>query len=255
LYTDVAATSTLIPTYHSTQKAYTEEDLQEAVDTVRSGALKFAEAVRKHKVPPATLCRRLKGAKPRQEANEPNQILTRQQEKALVHYIRLRGWRGEPVTMQEAVNLAAKISGKDIGMGWINRFMARNPEVNRRWTKKGESKRAQGLNAMSVESFFKELKEQMENNEIRGFDIWNADEKGVFLGGEIRFRAIVDETQKQAFATGDENRKMVTVLECIRSNGEKIPPLLIHEGAAPDGEWIKHNPCGARYAILCFLSQ
>jgi hypothetical protein len=200
-----------------------------------------------HRVPSTTLFRRLRGAKSRRAANEPNQILTFQQEKALVHYIRLRGWRGEPVTMQDAVNLAAKISGRDVASGWIYRFMNRNPEIKRRWTKKGESKRAQGLNGMSVESFFNLLKEEMEGNDIRGFDIWNADEKGVFLGGgEIRFRAIVNEAQKQAFATGDENRKMVTVLECIRSNGEKIPPLLIHEGSAPDGQWILHNPCSAR---------
>jgi hypothetical protein len=81
-------------------------------------------------------------------------------------------------------------------------------------------------------------------------NIWNCDEKGFQAnGGVVRRRVIVGNDQKDPKITGDESRKMVTVLECVNARGVAIAPLIIHEGAEKDGEWIANNPCKAEYVV------
>jgi hypothetical protein len=121
--------------------------------------------------------------------------------------------------------------------------MTRHPELRRCWAKQGESKRADALSKSNTDSFFELLAEAK-----KGIDpdcIWNCDEKGIVEnGGSFRRRVIVGSDQKDPKITGDESRKMVTILECISAVGHVIPPLVIHQGAEKDGEWIRSNPCG-----------
>ncbi|CAG8674785.1 10374_t:CDS:1 [Acaulospora colombiana] len=238
------------PSIHKERKprVWTEEDIQAAMKNVRNGTQELWEASKAFSIPKNTLRDRLNGSKPRQEVDQENQLLSPQEERALVQYIKYRGWRGDPVGLQETRELAGKITGQGTpGEGWVYRFMKRNPDIRGKWAKKGESKRAQAVKEAVALEYFEILKEQIETYDIHPSDIYNADEKGIFMGGgSIRFRALVDVGQKQAFSTGDENRKMITVLECICVNGTTTPPLLIHEGTGHDLEWARHNPCQAR---------
>jgi hypothetical protein len=230
-------------------KAYSLQLLNEVVQKIQEKKLTFAQAQISHpEIPKATLINRLQGATDRHKANESRQTLLPWMELALVQYAMQRGWRGDPLSLLELRELAGKIAGcPTLPKGWAYRFLDRHPNLKRGWTKKGEQKRAQALNGSTVQEYFEILKDIIEEKEIHPSDIYNADEKGVFLGGgNIRFRAVVAKAQKQAFATGDENRKMLTVLECIGVGGKLLPPLLIHEGASHDGEWSRDNPCQAR---------
>lgn len=228
-----------------------EENIRKALHDIIFEKISIAEASRRYQLPTSTLQDRQKGAQPRHKVHETNQKLTPMEEAALTEYCRQKGWRGEPLTIQEIRHAANQISGATVGENWVYNFRKRNPSISPRTTQKAESKRSQGLNPEAVSSFYEELQRVIKEYDIYPCDIWNADEKGVFMGGgEIKFRTLVASEMKQAFSTGDENRKMVTVLECIRSNGESIPPLLIHEGAAPDGEWIRLNPINARCAFI-----
>ncbi|CAG8708831.1 12013_t:CDS:1 [Acaulospora colombiana] len=226
---------------------YTAENLQNAIKDVQTGVRSFAAAWKFHNIPKGTLYDRLNGAKSRHEANETNQILSPPQEEALTYYIQYRGWRGDPVTSLEARELAARIGNCDLpAEGWFYRFLRRGQNLRMGWARKGEGKRAQAMKRVTTSDYFDLLQEQIEKYDIHPSDIYNADEKGIFMGGgDIRFRAVVDANQKQAFCTGDENRKMVTVLECIGARGDSIRPLLIHEGIDVDGEWVRKNCCNA----------
>jgi hypothetical protein len=206
-----------------------------------------SQACKQHGLATTTLHARLHGAKPRHVVHDQNQKLTPHEEQALAEYCRQKGWRGEPLKLEEIRKLASEISGTHVGLNWVYKFKNRNPSIASRTTQKAESKCSKALNPEAVKSFYDELERVFREYDIHPSDIWNADEKGVFLGGgEIKFRTLVAAEMHQAFSTGDENRKMVTVIECIRSNGESISPLLIHEGLAPDGEWIRDNPDGVQ---------
>jgi helix-turn-helix, Psq domain len=228
-------------------KSYTEEHVKMALYACSKSnpeAISIAKAAEKYGIPSKTLGGRVRGAKPRVEAHEDQQLLTAIEERALARFCEARGWRGEPVDLAELRVLAEEISGRKPGERWPYAFMSRHPELRRRWAKQGESKRANALNKSNTDSFFELLAEARE-----GVDpdcIWNCDEKGIVEnGGCIRRRVIVGSDQKDPKVTADESRKMVTVLECVSAAGHAISPLVIHPGAEKDGEWIRSNPCGA----------
>jgi hypothetical protein len=210
--------------------------------------LSLAEAAEKFHIPASTLGDRMHGTKSRSEAHANLQLLTPEREFVIVQYLQARGWRNEPVDLDELRSLAQKLRADPtipVGKNWYYAFLSRHPDLRRRWGKKGEAKRASGLNRANVKSFFAQLAEARE-----GVDpdcIWNCDEKGIVEnGGTCRRRVVVGSDQMDPKITGDESRKMVTVIECVSATGGVIAPLIIHEGAEKDAEWIRSNPCGAQ---------
>jgi hypothetical protein len=219
-----------------------------AKEACSEGKLSIAEAAKKFHVPASTLGDRMRGKGPRSDADAKHQILTPEREAIIVQYLQARGWRNEPVDLVELHSLAQKLRADPtipIGKNWYYSFLSRHPGLKRRWAKKGEAKRASGLNRSNKDSFFTQLAIARE-----GVDpdcIWNCDEKGIIEnGGTSRRRVLVGSDQTDPKITGDESRKMVTVIECVSAVGGVIAPLIIHEGAEKDAEWIRSNPCGAQ---------
>lgn len=235
------------PSKKEKSKDYSESDMQQAMqacskDNPSRISIKLAADL--FDVPEGTLGHRNRGTRPRKEAHEDQQILTAIQEQTLARYCEAKGWRGEGVGLAEIRVLATELSGIEPGENWPYAFFKRHNTLKRRWAMPGESKRANALNRTNTKSFFDMLAEAKE-----GVDpdcIWNCDKKGIVLGGgSVRRRVIVGSDQKDPKITSDENRKMVTVLECVSATGAVISPLVIHQGAEKDGEWIRSNPCGA----------
>ncbi|KIM20721.1 hypothetical protein M408DRAFT_81549, partial [Serendipita vermifera MAFF 305830] len=109
-------------------------------------AITIADAARLYNVPPKTLGYRRRGGKPKNQAHESQQLLTKIQEDVLVLYCQNRGWRHEPVDLEELRQLAQQLCGDKPGKKWHIGFFNCHPEIKRRWAKAGESKRANGLN-------------------------------------------------------------------------------------------------------------
>lgn len=110
----------------------------------------------------------------------------------------------------------------------------------------GELKWANVMNDANVTLYYDELAEAITSENIQYQDIWNLNEKGLTMDSGVLHQCIamgVDQLELQI--PGDECRKMVTALECISAAGLYLLPLIIHEGAEKDDEWIRNNPCGA----------
>lgn len=197
-------------------------------------------------VPSSTLHDRIKGAQSLKVAHEDEQLLTEKQEQLLAIFIKMRGWRGEGMDLDDVWGLASEICGHPVEIKWPYNFHQHHPELAFRWAKRGEAKRASGANKTNVDSFFDVLQQALEDPDLHPADIWNVDEKGITMdGGVLQQHVLVDSDQAEPKLYGDENRKMVTIIECISATGGLIPPLIIHEGAEKDGEWVRNNPCGA----------
>jgi hypothetical protein len=227
---------------------YTEDDMVKALYACSDSnphAVSIAKAAKEYGIPQATLSARKRGNKPRKEAHTSQQRLTPKEEEALAMYCQSKGWRGEPLGVADIREVASKICGEKVGVNWVYGFTKRHPELRMRWAKAGESKRASGLNRVNVESFYECLAKAREG--VDADCIWNCDEKGlVENGGTVRTRVIVGSDQRDPKVTADESRKMVTIIECVNAVGGAISPLVIHEGAEKDAEWIRSNPCGAQ---------
>jgi hypothetical protein len=231
----------------ASQNPHSEENIKKALNAcsrANPARISIAEAARVYHIHPKTLGARARGRKSRDEAHAHQRLLTHLQEEMLVRWCQNMGWRGEPVGLMDLRAMVADIAKQPVGLSWVGRFIERNPELKTRWAKRGESKRASGLNRFNKQSFFEALAKARE-----GVDpdcIWNCDEKGIMEnGGSFRRRVVVGSDQRDPKVTGDESRKMVTILECVSAVGASIPPLVIHEGAEKDGEWVRFNPCRA----------
>lgn len=76
------------------------------------------------------------------------------------------------MTMQEAVTPAADISGGEmLHLSRYSYVRGYEPGDQAPLDQKGGPR-----NVSRIKSFFNVLKEEMEGNDIRGFDIWNAEE-------------------------------------------------------------------------------
>lgn len=112
---------------------YTEEALQNAIRDVKSGT-SAKRAAKTWGVPRATLPNRVKGSKPRRLAYESLQRLPQDQERLLVKWVVTQGALGCPPTYDEIRKFATRILAKagdltPLGNHWIERFMARHPEI------------------------------------------------------------------------------------------------------------------------------
>jgi hypothetical protein len=235
------------PQKSASRNPNSEENIKKALEAcskTNPTRISIAEAARQYHIHPKTLGARARGRKSRDDAHAYRRLLTHSQEEMLVRWCQNRGWRGEPVGLLDLNAMVEEIAKQKVGNSWIRRFLERNPEVRPRWAKRGESKQASGLNRFNVKSFFEALAKARE-----GVDpdcIWNCDEKGIMEnGGTIRRRVVVASDQKDPKITADESRKMVTILECVSAVGASTRPLVIHEGAEKDAEWVRFNPCGA----------
>jgi hypothetical protein len=229
---------------------YTEEELIKAVESYtkgKSSKTSLRKAGAAHRVPSSTIHGRLKGRKTRSQARESQQLLSKSEEAALAMFCQIRGWRGDPLGLVELREAVSAISGKPVGKTWHLAFGKRHPEVNFRWGKRKDSKRTNGLNRTNVETFYQLLKKILDENDIHPDNIYNMDEKGLQEGGgTIRRRVLVAAEQKVPIIEMNEDRKMVTVVECISASGYALTPLLIHEGVEKDLEWIRCSPSKAQ---------
>lgn len=59
-------------------------------------------------------------------------------------------------------------------------------------------------------------------------------------------KVIVDRDQKAVQKIDTGNRDLVTIIECIRSDGTALHPAVVFEGKRRDLRWGENNPCNAR---------
>jgi Tc5 transposase DNA-binding domain len=234
--------------------AYSQKDLENAMEACNPrnpNRISLARAEKLYHVPKSTIRAHILGRKMRGEAHKDEQALTPEEENVLAHYCKIRGYRGVPLEQHEVVAAASEICGKELGKNWIYAFERRHPDLKTRWAKRGETKRASGLNSANVKGYFEDLKEVLQTEDILPKDIYNMDEKGLEQsGGSLRRRVVVDRAQKEPKIHGEEGRQICTILECISAGGFAIPPLLIHTGAEKDAEWLASNPCDARSVTI-----
>ena len=178
------------------------------------------------------------GKPPKIYAHKHQQTLSEEQENVLVEWICYWGERGVPMTRTTVAVKAHVISGKKIGQKWAYNFLNRHSnKIEKKWTRKLDSKRARNLNPIMVERFFKQLIHEVVENGIPEENIWNMDEKGIVCGGQERIRAFVARGQKQATQIGQAEKETTTVVECVCANGTAISPMVIFKGKKMSGCW------------------
>ncbi len=230
------------------QAAQHEERLARAVKYLIS----LPEEERKGKVLPTskrfevsypTLRRRFQGiTQPRNLAHEKQQILSHAQERALVDWLAHLSKIGRPLNKRTVRKKVKRISqrSRTPSRKWLNRFLARHKELKLGKPSGLDPKRAQAFNEPTVERHFELLRQVMEEHNIPWEHVYNMDEKGIQRGrrsGEQE-KYILHRSERPTYKLRSANLELITVIECVRADGETLKPAFIFPGKEFHKEWF-----------------
>jgi trans-2-enoyl-CoA reductase len=129
-----------------------------------------------------------------------------------------------------AANFLVRSKNRTVDHQWFKRFMKRNPQLHARKQKPLVSNRKNSHNLQDMSEYFSKLSRIMREKGIIDDDVWNMDETGFRIDcGRAQLMITLD-TRKSLRMTDSDNRDYITSVECISSDGEVIPPLIILAG-------------------------
>ena len=245
-------------------KKYTESTLKEACEYLDSHPNEAATDVAAHfGIPLTTLRERHRGIHaPAREAHERQQLLSPDEEIALVDWLEHlsdqvskqlfflsqtavdRGSQGMPVQRSTILEMVKTITErpKPPNKKWINRFLERHPTLTLGKPSGLDPKRAQAFNRPVVEDHFKKLKELITEKNIPWEHVYNMDEKGVQRGGGRRLqnsKYFVPRGRRPRYRLWSSNLELVTIIECVRADGESLQPGFVFEGKEFHRSWFE----------------
>jgi hypothetical protein len=185
-----------------------------------------------------TLARRHQGlASSRSTMAENQQALHPQQELELLRYIECLTRQGLPATRPMIRRFASDIAKKELGKGWVDRYIERHQVdlVSHRAT--GIDRLRHQADSQSKYSlYFELLRSKLSQYDIEPCNMYNMDEKGCMLGILTRSKRVFSrrlyEEGKIKAHIQDGNREWITLLACICTDGSALAPALIYQSAS-----------------------
>ena len=175
------------------------------------------------------------------EACSKMQLLTPEQERTLIDWVKHRGEMGLPLSRKDLEAEAEAISGKAVGINWHRKFLGRHrTEICAAKSMKLDPKRASNFNMTVINDYFDKL-EALHTRFPGGIPpehIWNMDEKGIQMGGgrkNSNKKFFYMKNQKEKHRLKSDNLELVTVIECVSAAGDIVPlSFCMKSGAVPD---------------------
>jgi hypothetical protein len=131
-----------------------------------------------------TLARRHQSIQASCQAKAVNQqALHPQQEQELLRYIERLTRQGLPPTRPMILRFASDIAKKELGKGWVNRFIQRyQVDLISRWATGIDRSRHQADSELKYKLYFDLLIDKLSQYDIEPQNTYNMDEKGFMLG-------------------------------------------------------------------------
>lgn len=239
--------------------SWSGEDLEKAMQCVRSKEMGVNEASRNFNIPSRTLRRHLITGRSKVLLGR-NPVFSNKCEKKLVAHIKKLesvGFAPERKDVKEmAFQLAEKLNIKHpfsktnevAGNVWFTGFMARNPELSQRKSEGLSLSRAYGVNREDVKEFFDLLSKIYEEHDFTNHpeDIFNMDESGIQINNKPG-KVIATKGARDVYTlTSCEKGENVTVIACCNAVGNFLPPTLIYKGAYNKPQFSEGLPPGSQ---------
>jgi hypothetical protein len=227
------------------------DPIEKAIEDLKSQTLKgripYTKTAEKYGVVPTTLRRRyLAETKPRELKNLQQQLLTPEQEKELVKWIKQETQGHQPPARSLVASKASLLAGRDVGINWVHRFYSRHQDqlVYKNSTPM-DRLRHQADSYHKYEAYFTYLEQKSQEYQVPPWLQYNMDEKGFALGqmnNSKRFfsRALWERKVVQA-PLQDGSQEWITILACICANGTALSPGLIYQSStsAVQSSWVE----------------
>jgi hypothetical protein len=125
-----------------------------------------------------------------------------------------------------------------IGDAWVQRFLYRHPELKAVQARTLEIACAKAVTQPGIVSWFDKFKSIVEQFDILSENIYNMDETGFSIGAIKSAYVVVNKEIQSRSIIHPGRQEWVTVIECISTNGNALPPFFILKGKSVAPAWI-----------------
>ncbi|XP_060791261.1 homeobox and leucine zipper encoding b isoform X2 [Neoarius graeffei] len=224
---------------------YTAEQMQLAIEMVRTGNMSKKEAALTYGVPRSTLIDKLSGRVPEVGKPGPDTVLSAAEERALVGYLKLMAEIQYPLTRAEflfQVKKVLDIDGRKTSFtnnlpskGWFYLFCKRHPEITERVPQLLARERA-SISFEMLQGWYKGLSSFLEKV-VPDFQSLINDPRRIFNADESGFPLCVTSNQVLTSVSSHHMYEVVsnaecqiTVTACFNALGDYSPPLIVFPG-------------------------
>lgn len=210
-----------------------------AIKTKQSRSVRAAAD--SYDVPRTTLSRRPRGSTTQRESQRTNRKLTPTEESTLVQWILSMDQRGLPLRAPHIRRMAqilldervgpVSTTVQPIGECWVRNFINRHGQLESKYHRKYDYRRAQCEDLETVRNWFRLVQNTIAKYGITCEDTYNFDEIG-FQMGVIATAKVVTGSERvgRPVMTQPGNREWVTAIEAINTYGRALPPMVIFAG-------------------------
>lgn len=185
-------------------------------------------------------------------AREDQRNLNDAEEDKLSELLLYMAGRGVPLSAKqisqranELVRSRLGLKARPVGQNWVQRYMARRPELKMHWGSRIDNGRATALNPHNNADYWEVVGEIIKNKNIPPRHIYGSDEVGFMLGYAPRRRVVGPTGTSIQHDKQDGAREMITVFNTICANGSVLRPTAIYANVNYQASWTKQgNPLG-----------
>ena len=202
-----------------------------------SEKINYAKIARKFGVNRSTLSKRHRSITHSKSDGRQQQLkLDQQHEIELIRYINRSTERRLPPNRRMIRKFAMDISGQQVGVNWVDRFLKRHADqLLFKWTNPMDANRHRADSGSKYEKYFALLRDAITRFDIQPENTYNMDEKGFALGVLNRSKRVFSrwmwENGNVKEALQDGSREWITILACICADGSAIPPGVVYASA------------------------
>ncbi|XP_060855370.1 uncharacterized protein LOC132933051 [Metopolophium dirhodum] len=243
--------------------SYTPNDLEKAVNAVKSGSLTYNQAFEEFNVPKAVVFNRIKGRKTPMSCTKAgrSRVFSDEIELVLEKCLIARSKMGYPCDKNEFKELVGHFIKQSNfitpfkngipGDDWYYGFMKRHPKLSFKKPEQLQKVRKDARKPEVVYDFYEKLMDVVVANNMQNRPefFFNADESG-FHTDPSKLKAIGEKGQPFNRIVGGSGRESISVLACVSADGKYLPPLIVFKGCAVQARWTspKAYP-GTFYAV------
>lgn len=233
--------------------SYTAEDLQMAVNDIKSHVRTYQQVEDFYGIPKAVVFHRIKGRKSSLKlgAGRP-QALSAEAELDLENCIKAKARMGIPCSREEVIQITAEyVRLKNLqtpfrdgvpNNDWYYGFLKRHPSISFKKPELLQKNRQDARDPFVIYEFYNDLNQLIKDNDLNDKPefVFNCDESG-FCSDPKKFKALGEKGKALNRVSGGSGRESTTVLATISAAGKCLPPLIVFKGVAVQARHTSQN--------------
>jgi hypothetical protein len=137
-----------------------------------------------------------------------------------------------------------------VSVRWVHNLVQRHLALKSSYNRKYDYQRAKCEDPTLIRQWFQLVRGTIEKYGILDADIYNFDETGLQIGVISTAKVITKaERSRRPISVQPGNREWVTAIDCICTDGQSMPPVIIFEGKMYQLTWYSNDTLPGNWVI------